>query len=270
MGSIILPAMHSVTLRHRATGRYRSVLLSIAAPLLAALLWSPVATGQGAGEDYFNVKHNVDYYKYRYHPTYTRDGQLLRTVEYHHQRLGADKIRAGNYGGAYHEFVFVLNVFPNHPEALRGLDEACRRVKMAGCNMEQRFEKAIAVNPEAAGTYVVQGIYLSRNGKNAAAIESYKRAIELQPESPVAHYNLGLAYVETKDYARANEHAQKAYALGFPLPGLRERLKKAGQWKPSEAPTAVAPEKGADAPGGTSPPSEQPAAAASGDKGPAQ
>lgn len=213
-----------------------------------AVLWTPTAYGQGSGEDFFNTQpHPLDYYKYRYHPTYARAEQLLRTVEYHHQRLGVEKIRAGNYQSAFHEFVYVLGPFPNHPEALRGLDEVCRRVKAPGCDMESRFEKAIAVNPEAAGTYVIQGIHLSRSGKHSAGIESYKRAIALQPDSSVAHYNLGLAYVETKDYARANEHAQKAYALGFPLPGLREKLKRAGQWKPSEAPSASAPDPGAEA-----------------------
>jgi hypothetical protein len=44
-------------------------------------------------------------------------------------------------------------------------------------------------------------------------------------------YNLGLAYVEIKRYPEALEAAHKAYALGFPLPGLRDRLKSVNAWK---------------------------------------
>ena len=237
---------------------------------ITTLLAAPALVAPAIGDDFFNVQPRPqDYYKYRYHSTYALPEQLLRTVENAHQRFGAEKVRAGRYESAYHEFVYVLGPFPNHPEALLALDEVCRKLKSTKCNMDSRFEKAITVNPEAAGTYVIQGIYLSRAGKNPAAIESYKRAIELQPESPVAHYNLGLAYVETKDYAHANEHAQKAYALGFPLPGLREKLKKAGQWKPLEAPTASAPAAGAEASSAKAP-GEQPAAATGGEKTPTQ
>jgi hypothetical protein len=33
---------------------------------------------------------------------------------------------------------------------------------------------------------------------------------------------------------RALEHAHRAYALGYPLPGLRNRLKRAGAWREPE------------------------------------
>jgi hypothetical protein len=36
-----------------------------------------------------------------------------------------------------------------------------------------------------------------------------------------------------KDYDNANKQAQMSYALGAPLPGLREMLKRVGAWKPS-------------------------------------
>ena len=56
----------------------------------------------------------------------------------------------------------------------------------------------------------------------------------LAPNSSEAHYNIGLMYTEMEEYPLAREHAQKAYSLGFPLPGLRSKLQRAGQWDESE------------------------------------
>ena len=52
----------------------------------------------------------------------------------------------------------------------------------------------------------------------------------------IAQYNLGLAYFDLKDYARANDYASKAYRNGFPpnIVGLREKLKKVGKWEPTD------------------------------------
>ena len=41
---------------------------------------------------------------------------------------------------------------------------------------------------------------------------------------------VAFAYADMKEYDKAIEHAKAAYALGHPLPGLRDRLKRAGKW----------------------------------------
>ena len=55
--------------------------------------------------------------------------------------------------------------------------------------------------------------------------------IEQEPQNANAHYNLGLAYFETGDYDTALAKARQARALGFPLPGLADKLKAKGKWK---------------------------------------
>jgi hypothetical protein len=60
--------------------------------------------------------------------------------------------------------------------------------------------------------------------------------VELMPDSAEAHYNLGLLYVRSGEYAEARTHAGRAYALGYPLPGLRDQLDRAGQWRSDEGP----------------------------------
>jgi Flp pilus assembly protein TadD len=48
-------------------------------------------------------------------------------------------------------------------------------------------------------------------------------------------YNLGLLSVETGDLDDAVVHAQRAYELGHPLPGLRNKLTKLGVWTTAQA-----------------------------------
>ena len=48
------------------------------------------------------------------------------------------------------------------------------------------------------------------------------------------HYNLGLALIEVGRVDDALMHAQLAYKAGFPLPGLREKLKRMGKWREPE------------------------------------
>jgi Flp pilus assembly protein TadD len=71
---------------------------------------------------------------------------------------------------------------------------------------------------------------LLKAGKVDKALEQLQQAVELQPENPSANYNLGLLYVQKKDYEQARTYAKKAYELGFPLPGLKNQLKQAGKW----------------------------------------
>lgn len=160
---------------------------------------------------------------------------LLRSVEKYHVVLAENEIRTKYYVGARADLDFTLRYFPNHPRGLLLMVQLCSEDKKHGCDLDLIFERAIAVNPYAVGTYVTLGVYLHRAKRYSEAIESYRRALALDPDSINGHYNLGLAYLEAKQYDLANEQAQRAYALGAPLPGLRERLQKAGQWRPIAA-----------------------------------
>ena len=53
----------------------------------------------------------------------------------------------------------------------------------------------------------------------------------MSTDGHTAHYNLGLLYVRKKDYDKARASADKAYGAGFPLPGLKNKLLEAGQWR---------------------------------------
>ena len=175
---------------------------------------------------------NNDYYKARL----TKSGaDLLRKVEGYHLKQGMDKMRNGSYAYAYADFDFILRYFPNHPRGLALITELCDvKWKDPRCSSEARVRNAIDINPDAAQTYVVYGVHLQRLKRIPEAIEAYKKGIALDPAEGNAHYNLGLIYLEQKQFEPANRHAQLAYALGMPYPALRDKLMQAGQWRPMD------------------------------------
>jgi tetratricopeptide (TPR) repeat protein len=156
-----------------------------------------------------------------------------KAVEQYHLGPCERNLNARNFRKAIAECDFILRIFPNHPRALQLTIKICEQWNSPDCRLDEVLERAIAINPSASATFVLNGIYLHGAKEYAKARQSYERALALDPDSVNAHYNLGLTCIELKDYACANEHAQRAYALGSTLPGLRDRLKKAGQWKPA-------------------------------------
>ena len=200
---------------------------------------------------------NLDYYAPR---AEGNESQLFNNVIGHHLAPGREQMQRGEYVGALAHFEFILRYYPNHPQTLAYLSELCLKWKSPICDgaADMWFPKAIAINPGAAQSYVVQALHLHRKNKLDDAVKSYQRAVELAPNSINAHYNLGLAYSDLKQYDQANLHAQKSYALGVTLPGLRARLEKVGKWnsnvslpesepKPAAEPASpVSPEKTPD------------------------
>jgi tetratricopeptide (TPR) repeat protein len=171
----------------------------------------------------------------------SRGTPLLRTVEHYHLYPAEEKFRARTYEQAFNDLTFILRYFPNHPRALLLMVQLCTEWKSSHCTLDMVFEKAIAIKPDAPGTFVANGIYLHRAKRYKDAIASYERALALEPDSMNAHYNLALTYLETRQFAEANQHAQRAYALGATLPGLRQRLQQAQQWNPAAAEPASGP-----------------------------
>lgn len=226
------------------TNRVMYQVRSATAVVATYLTLSPLAYGQLQNEC-TDRWCNWDYYSATADPD---RANTLRNEEKFHLSPGIQQLYQRQYGVAWAEFLHILRVFPNHPVALDRLSQLCESWKHPKCSegLDERFERAITVNPGAAGTYAVIGIAQLRSKKPKLAVESCKKALKINPNSVNAHYTLGLAYFELKQYSLANEHAQKAYGLGAPLPGLRDKLRSAGQWKPSASPAAGTPAPAAE------------------------
>lgn len=160
---------------------------------------------------------------------------LLGTVEQHHFTSNVENLRHGNTGTLGGDLSYTLMLFPNHHRALAALGKLSLREKnlkpggikySVGCF----FDRAIRFKPNDAMVRMVYGNYLLKAGEMNEAVEQLQVAADLDPENPTINYNAGLAYVQKKDYEQARIHAKKAYDLGFPLPGLKNQLIKAGKW----------------------------------------
>ncbi len=204
-------------------------------PIRARRLWTIVCFSglAAAAGSAFALEADRDYYTV----AATKDGrQTLRNVEEFHLGPAVEQMKTGHYENTRRHLEFVLRYFPNHPQALVMMSELCdEKWKSPNCAVDELMNRGIQRNPKVAQTWAINGMHLQRVKRTDAAIESYKTSIAINPSSANAHYNLGLAYFDNKQYDLANQEAQFAALLGFQLPGLRDKLTRVGQWKPLDA-----------------------------------
>jgi tetratricopeptide (TPR) repeat protein len=167
-----------------------------------------------------------DYYNRSSHPR-----NLLANVEGFHLGPAREGLMEENPVKTENNIRFILGYFPNHPAALNLLTQYSLRARKYDF-ADKYFSRAFKFFPNSASTHGIYGVYLHRQGKLQDAIAHYHKAISLQKDYSEAYYNLGLALLDQRKAKEANKAAQKAYALGYPLPGLREQLKEQGAWKP--------------------------------------
>jgi len=139
---------------------------------------------------------------------------------------------------------YTLRAIPNNPRALYLLIRFNRKLNGRlpkpprvvadstswPATPECYFERAIRFAPRDPIVRQLLGVYLQWNGKFQEALNAYKQATDLGLKSAELYHNIGLAYFELKQYAEAKENARKAYELGYPTAGLRNKLISVGQW----------------------------------------
>lgn len=160
----------------------------------------------------------------------------LPIVERYHFDVGVEtltKRKTGAFGG---DIGYTLGAFPNHHRALMamvnlGLKEKTARPQGAKFTVECFLIRAEQYQPDDGMVKVIYGLYHLKHGRSAAAVKKLEEARAIASEDANVHYNLGLAYLDLKKYDKALESAHAAYSRGFPLPGLRDRLRRAGVWR---------------------------------------
>jgi tetratricopeptide (TPR) repeat protein len=100
--------------------------------------------------------------------------------------------------------------------------------------------EAMAAQPKASSPYVLAAIIYRDNDQPDKAIEVLLQGNEATGgESAELRYVLGLTYMDVGNLDEAVVHAREAYRLGYPLPGLARKLKRAGRsLAPPEEPVA--------------------------------
>lgn len=169
--------------------------------------------------------------------------EKLPIVESGHFDAGVEGLtghmdKAGALGMLGGDIDYTLRAFPNHHRALYAMiryydDKVSRGASPMRYSAECYFERAIRMAPTDGTVVLLQGIYFMKVGRSQDARTSFEVALELAPGSAEIHYNAGLGYVDLKEYDLAVQHAHRAYELGYPLMGLKNKLKRLGVWEDS-------------------------------------
>lgn len=131
-------------------------------------------------------------------------------------------------------FGYTLWAFPNHHVALAAIEnlgDKQRTDKLDGLPLRVRcyFERAVKFVPDDGLVRALYGYYYGRRGDPARAEMQISAAIDLRPDDVNVRLYTATAYLELGLPDKAVEHVEAAYALGYPFPGLRQRLDKARQ-----------------------------------------
>ncbi|MCG5512089.1 tetratricopeptide repeat protein [Ectothiorhodospira shaposhnikovii] len=135
---------------------------------------------------------------------------------------------------------YTLRSWPNHHRALWAVSRYERLNNGRLPNADQLrgwrrsadcyFDRAMRFTPDDGTVRMLYGMHLHLSGHPRRALPHFEKAAELGEDSAEFHYNFGLLLFDLRDYRAAREQAEKAYSLGHPLPGLRNRLQRAGHW----------------------------------------
>jgi tetratricopeptide (TPR) repeat protein len=157
-------------------------------------------------------------------------------IERNHLNADVEQLIKGqstsNPGG---DLRFILGYVPNHHRALSALmrlslrDRTEMPAESGPLTVRCWLHRATVFSPSDGTSFMLYGIYLARNRLDAEAAKQLETAARLMPNNVDVSYNLGLVYLELKDYDNAVEQAKRAYAEGYPLPGLRQKLAAAGR-----------------------------------------
>ena len=126
---------------------------------------------------------------------------------------------------------YTLRKFPNHHRALYAMMRYQKREKdnlrrqSQLYTMDCYFKRALYFRPKDAIVHMLMAMNYHWNDDIDQSERKYKDALELKPNDPQINYNIGLLYYDKKDYDLAAKFAKVAYDAGYPLEGLRNKLK---------------------------------------------
>lgn len=161
----------------------------------------------------------------------------LYLVEIAHFTPDVENLISGNTSATpAGDLNYTLLAWPNHHRALvtlvkYSIKEKSTNIPDLKWPVECYFDRAIRMNGKDAQVRSIYSVFLTKHGRNKEALEQLEVAANLEPDNATILYNLGLLYFKLKNYEKASYYAKQAYALDFPLPGLRNKLIQAGKWK---------------------------------------
>jgi len=131
-------------------------------------------------------------------------------------------------------FEYTLWGFPNHPRALAAIEQLSYRDHKTDQLPKMQFkvwcyfQRAVKWYPDDPMPHAIYAYYLARRDRRSEALFEIWRAEQLDPGTVDVSLYLAFAYIKLNEFEKAAVYAKKAYAQGYPLPWLRQRLAKEG------------------------------------------
>lgn len=97
----------------------------------------------------------------------------------------------------------VVTNSANSEDTIRGFEEM----------MQSEYKLQLTQTPNDPRPYMFYGMYMLQTGRTDAAIEAFKKTVELSPNKPSFLGQLSVAYFSKKDYENAVMIAKKAYEV---------------------------------------------------------
>jgi serine/threonine protein kinase/tetratricopeptide (TPR) repeat protein len=183
-----------------------------------------------------NPEAYQDYLKGRYWWNKANEEGFKKGIEYFQQAIAKDPADAQAYAGLADSYALLAGfdlvppkeTYPRAKEAAQKaleLDETLAEAHTSLATIkanydwdwsgsESEFQRAIALNPNSARAHQAYGFLLLRGtGRLEEAIVELKRALELDPLSPLINSNLGWALDDARQYNQAIEQDRKALEL---------------------------------------------------------
>lgn len=160
------------------------------------------------------------------------DHDLTRQRAYHLLKEGVRLINAQRYGEAIEVLEEAHRLLPDDPDIMITLSAA---MIMAGkWNKAERFlQTAVEKHPDNPRLWlnlaaaILGRLEFSTRERQDRAIEAYRKAIDLDPIAPSAHYNVGLIHAHRQDWDEAIRWFEDAIRANPADKDARIRLQQA-------------------------------------------
>jgi len=105
------------------------------------------------------------------------------------------------------------------------------------------LQRAVAINPQAAGHQINLGSVLASAGRVSEALDAFAKAVRLRPDLPEGQYNLSKALFESGQIDQAKEAARQSDCVARQLrrspqsartgPSITKTVRRCGKCLPS-------------------------------------
>ena len=165
----------------------------------------------------------------------TANSQQKSLVESFHFTPRIEYLLPGGSNPWADDISYTLRAFPNHHRALLTIQRLAEREKTdtpksAQWSVACYFDRALRFQPKDVIVKMLYAGYLAKKNRVAEATQQLDAAITLGEDEPFTQFNVGLVFLDMKNFDRALVQAHRALAMGFTRPELRDALIAAGKW----------------------------------------